>query len=74
MLSVREVAERLGISIGLVYKKASAGEIRHHRFGRRIVFSEEQIREFLQKTEVASDRLPIPRVYRHITRIGSPPS
>jgi len=33
MLTVKQVAEKLGISVSLVYGLCSAGKIRHERFG-----------------------------------------
>ena len=33
MLTVREAAEKLGVSAGLVYGLCAAGQLRHERFG-----------------------------------------
>src|SRR5690606_19723428 len=62
MLSVIEAAKRLGVSTRTVYDLAApAGPIPCHRIGRRVLFSEEDIQEYLQacrsteiKREVAS--------------------
>ncbi|MFC3338765.1 helix-turn-helix domain-containing protein [Paracandidimonas soli] len=62
MLSVIEASKRLGVSPRTVYDLAApAGPIPCHRIGRRIIFAEEDIQEYLRscryteiKREVAS--------------------
>src|SRR5690606_29593071 len=50
MLSVAEAAKRLGVSPRTVYDLAApAGPIPCHRIGRRIVFSQEDLTEYLQQ-------------------------
>jgi excisionase family DNA binding protein len=54
MLTVREVAERLKVSPGLIYALVESKKIGHHRVGRgrgRIRFSEENLADYLRGTE-----------------------
>lgn len=49
MLSVTEAAKRLGVASRTVYDLAApAGPIPCHRIGRRIVFSEDDLEEYIQ--------------------------
>jgi excisionase family DNA binding protein len=57
MLTVRQVAERLGLSRAQVYAMCSSGKLPHHRFGGAIRVSEEQLAAYLRSSEVA----PAPR-------------
>lgn len=52
MHNVKQVAERLNVSLGAVYKAIRSGELEHHRFGASIRVSEEQLREFIEETRV----------------------
>jgi excisionase family DNA binding protein len=45
-LSVRQVAEQLGVSKETVYKLCGDGSMPHSRIGRRVVISREQLAEF----------------------------
>ena len=52
-LTVRQVAERLGISRPQAYALCKSGKLPHHRFGNgrgAIRISEEQLAEFLEAT------------------------
>lgn len=50
MLSVAQAAQRIGVSPRTIYDLAApAGPIPCHRIGRRIVFSPEDITEYLEK-------------------------
>ncbi len=48
-LTVKQVAERLQVSLGTIYGAVDRGELKAHRFGRRtaIRISEESLREYL---------------------------
>ena len=59
MYSVKQMATMLGVSVGLIYKKATAKEISHHRLGNRIVFAPSHIDEYLKKTEVSDEADPL---------------
>jgi excisionase family DNA binding protein len=52
-LTVRQVAERLGISRAQVYALCASGKLPHHRFGKgrgAIRITEEQLAAFLEAT------------------------
>lgn len=54
MLTVREIAERLKVSPGLIYALVEGKKFGHHRVGRgrgRIRFSEENLADNLRGTE-----------------------
>lgn len=56
--TVREVAERLGISAWLVYEHCKKGRIAFYQFGatqRSIRISEEHLEEFINSRERASE-------------------
>ncbi len=68
MYTVNEVAERLKVSPATIYDAASSGELPHHRIGRgrgTIRVSEEQLAEYLKKTQVKPASSP-QRDLRHI--------
>lgn len=47
-LSVGEVANLLGFSVGTVYQYTSRSQIPHYKVGGRLLFDEPEIREWLQ--------------------------
>jgi len=47
LLTVREVSERLNVSLGLVYKLIQQGSLRVHRINSSLRISEEQLQEYL---------------------------
>lgn len=48
VLSVRQVAELLGVHFKTVYDQAGAGAIPHRRVGRRLLFSRAAIMRWLE--------------------------
>ncbi|HEX3147893.1 MAG TPA: helix-turn-helix domain-containing protein [Gemmataceae bacterium] len=65
MLTVKQVAERLGISISLVYGLCAAGKIRHERHGLgrgKIVIPAEALEEYRKGCVREGPLLP----YAHI--------
>ena len=67
MLTVKQVAERLGISRGLVYKLVRAGELGSHRIGAAIRIAEDQLREYLDKARAGNEASPFEiRTFRHL--------
>ncbi len=55
MLTVKQVAERLRLSVSQVYALCGAGKLPHHRFGSgrgAIRVSEEQLAGYLRSSEV----------------------
>jgi excisionase family DNA binding protein len=54
VLTVKQVAERLGVSVSFVYAECTAGRMKHRRLGaskRMIRVSEEQLAEYLAAAE-----------------------
>ena len=47
LLLAQDVAERLGVSLGEIYKLAARGEIPHIRLGRRLRFRGDEIEAWL---------------------------
>jgi excisionase family DNA binding protein len=58
LLTVDEVAERLGVTKDWVWAQARAGRIPHVRLGRYRRFREESIDEWLRRLEESSVRQP----------------
>ena len=48
-MTVKDVAEHLGVSRGLVYKLVSTGELDSYRVGSTIRVTPEQVREYLRR-------------------------
>jgi excisionase family DNA binding protein len=54
MLTVKQVAERLGVSASQIYALCASGKLLHHRFGVRkgaIRVTEEQLAVFIEGTK-----------------------
>jgi excisionase family DNA binding protein len=68
MLKIKQLAERLGLSLSKCYELVASGEIAHHRIGGSIRVSEEQLAFYLERTK--REREPIPR--RRGTRPRTP--
>lgn len=71
-LTVREAAERLGLSVSLVYALCAAKRIRHERHGIRrgtIRITEEAIEEYHRSVTVTpvATAPPNGRRFRHLT-------
>jgi excisionase family DNA binding protein len=60
VFDVKETAKRLGISASKLYQLASRRQIPYYRIGGKILFSGDQIQEFLDscKVEPAGPRKP----------------
>ena len=56
MLTVKDVAQRLNVSLGAVYKAIQNGSLEHHRFGSSIRITEKQLAEYLGETRVEMER------------------
>lgn len=56
MLTVKEVAQRLNVSAGLVYKLVASGVLQAHRVGSAIRVTDQQISAYLEQCQ--SDPLP----------------
>ena len=61
MLTVKQAAENLGVSVALVYALCAAGKIRHERYGLgrgTIRISEEAVEEYRAASRVEKAALP----------------
>jgi excisionase family DNA binding protein len=70
MLTVRDVAEQLGVGVNLVYARCRAGELRHYRFGvpgsrGKIAIGEGDFADFLAGRQFGSE-------YNRPTYVDSP--
>jgi len=68
MLTVKEVASRLRVSVGAVYKAVNDGRLRCHRIGSAIRISEDDFASFLTATASGGVRETVG--FRHITTVG----
>lgn len=50
MLTVKQVATRLTLSLSKTYQLLDSGQLEHHRMGTAIRISEEQLDAYLEKT------------------------
>ena len=67
MLNVKEVADRLGVSKGLVYKLVGGGKLGSHRIGSTIRITEEQLNEYLEETRAGNEASPFEiREFKHL--------
>ena len=64
MLTPKQLAARLSLSLSMVYRLLSSGELECYRFGSAYRVSEEQLNQFLQKQKVET-RKTIPKARRH---------
>ena len=57
MLTIKDVAERLKMSLSEAYKLCSENELPHYKIGKRMKrVSEEQLAQFLAEREVKRER------------------
>ena len=64
MLTPRQLADRLSLSLSMVYRLLSNGELECYRFGSAYRVSEEQLNQFLQRQKVETQR-KLPKARRH---------
>lgn len=70
MLTVKQVAERLGVSPGLVYQLCAVGKLRHERHGigrGTIRIPEDAIDEYRRSVTVVPAVPQTVRKFRHLT-------
>lgn len=65
MLTPKQLAERLSLSLSMVYRMLSNGEIECYRFGTAYRVSEEQLSRFLSKQKMEHRGLPERNGLRH---------
>lgn len=67
MMTVNEVAERLNVSPGLIYKLIASGELVPYRIAGAIRISEEELTEYLENCRGGrTDTLAPPRQRKHL--------
>jgi excisionase family DNA binding protein len=71
MLSARQAATRLGVSLSLVYQLCSEMVLKHYRIGGkgkrgRICIEESEVEQYRQSCIRESSRLPV-RTLKHLT-------
>jgi excisionase family DNA binding protein len=64
--TVKQVAEQLHVSNGLIYKLAASGELEHHRIGAALRFSENQLQAYLDRSRENSRPLVRVSKLRHL--------
>jgi excisionase family DNA binding protein len=53
MLTVRQVAAELGVSVGLVYRLIATGELAGHRFGAALRVRAGDLARYIERTQTA---------------------
>lgn len=73
MLTVKEAAQRLSISRSKLYQKVERREIAHYRIDGKILFSDEQVEEFLAGCRVEVGQVAPDFKFTHVASPSSPP-
>lgn len=66
MLTVREVALRLSVSQGAIYKAISSNALQHYRIGTAIRISEDQLQQWLNTIQQESAATHCRQSFRHL--------
>ena len=64
MLTPKQLADRLSLSLSMVYRLLTSGELECYRFGSAYRVSEEQLNQFLQGKKVETRKV-LPKARRH---------
>lgn len=64
MMTPKQLAQRLSISLSMVYRLLTNGDLECYRFGSAYRVSEEQLTQFLQRQKVEIQR-KLPKARRH---------
>ena len=64
MLTPKQLAARLSLSLSMVYRLLTNGDLECYRFGSAYRVSEEQLIQFLQRQKVETPR-KLPKARRH---------
>lgn len=64
LLTIKEVAEQLSISLSLAYRLIAAGEITSHKFASCKRVHEKDLRDYVNQQRVVDTKLP-PGYRRH---------
>ena len=57
MLTPKQLAERLSLSLSMVYRLLSNGELECYRFGTAYRVSEDQLKQFLEKQKAVTEKM-----------------
>ena len=66
MFTVKEVAKRLQVSIGFIYKSIASGELECHRFGKAIRVTQAQLDDFLERCKEDRESLHVNHTLKHL--------
>lgn len=66
MYTVKEVASKLKISVGAVYKAIASADLECYRFGKTIRISQEQLNEFLECSTSCEAPQELSRSLKHL--------
>jgi excisionase family DNA binding protein len=68
MLTVRDIADRLNVSIGIIYRLIAMGELQCYRIGKAIRISTLQIEEYLDQSNriVGEKKMEFSRTLKHL--------
>lgn len=64
MLTPKQLAARLSLSLSMVYRLLANGDLECYRFGSAYRVSEDQLNAFLQRQKVETQK-SMPKVRRH---------
>lgn len=57
MLSPKQLAQRLSLSLSMVYRLLTSGDLECYRFGTAYRVSEEQLKQFLEKQKAVNEKV-----------------
>ncbi len=68
MLTVRDIADRLNVSNGIIYRLIAMGELQCYRIGKAIRISTLQIEEYLDQSNrsVGEKKMEFSRTLKHL--------
>lgn len=70
MLTPKKLAERLSLSLSMVYRLLTSGELECHRFGAAYRVSEEQLAEYLESTKHKTKDAVKRPAHRQVRRVN----
>ena len=57
MLSPKQLAQRLSLSLSMVYRLLTSGDLECYRFGTAYRVSEDQLKQFLEKQKAVNEKV-----------------
>lgn len=64
MMTPKQLSQRLSLSVSMIYRLLTSGDLECYRFGSAYRVSEEQLNAFLQRQKVETQK-SIPKGRRH---------